>query len=167
MTTISGAGVRIETVGPWVSTVFRLGLGGVMMVAGALKVVDPQTSVQAVAAYRLLPAALVPIVGWGLPFLEVALGLLLVGGVFVRVVATATGTLLVVFIAAVGSAAARGLSIDCGCFGRGGQVTPGRTAYAAEIVRDVGFLLMAAWLVWRPRSRYALERGQYERVAEL
>ena len=41
----------------------------------------------------------------------------------------ATAVLLVVFIAAVASAAARGLSIDCGCFGGGGPVPPGQTAY--------------------------------------
>ena len=83
-------------------------------------------------------------------------------GIFVRLLAVAAAALLVVFIAAVGSAAARGLSIDCGCFGRGGPVAPGHTAYAVEIVRDVGFLIMAGWLIRRPLSRYALERGDYE-----
>ena len=64
---------------------------------------------------------------------------------------------MVAFIAAVASAAARGLSIDCGCFGGGGQVAPGQTAYGAEILRDVGLLLAALWLAWQPRSRYALD----------
>ena len=54
------------------------------------------------------------------------------------------------------SAAARGLSIDCGCFGGGGPVPPGQTAYAAEIVRDLGLLAAAGWLVARPQSRLSL-----------
>jgi len=58
----------------------------------------------------------------------------------------------------VASAAARGLSIDCGCFGGGGPVAPGETAYGAEIARNVGLLLLAGWLVVRPDSRLSLER---------
>ena len=125
--------------------------------------IDPQSSVAAVRAYRLLPSSLVTIVGWGLPFAEIALGVLLLAGVATRLVAVASAVLLLVFIAAVTSAAARGLSIDCGCFGGGGDVAPGQTAYGTEIVRDVGLLLLAAWLVWQPRSRLTLDRFSSER----
>jgi uncharacterized membrane protein YphA (DoxX/SURF4 family) len=135
----------------------------VFLVAGGLKVIDPQSSVGAVRAYRLLPSSLVTIVGWGLPFAEIALGVLLLAGVATRLVAVASAVLLLVFIAAVTSAAARGLSIDCGCFGGGGDVAPGQTAYGTEIVRDVGLLLLAAWLVWQPRSRLTLDRFSSER----
>ena len=62
------------------------------------------------------------------------------------------------FIAGVLSAAVRGLSIDCGCFGGGGAVAPEQTAYVAEIARDAGFLVLAGWLVWRPASRWSLDR---------
>jgi uncharacterized membrane protein YphA (DoxX/SURF4 family) len=143
----------------WISTGARLVLGGVFVVAGVLKAVDPQSSVAAVSAYQLLPASLATIVGWGLPFAEIALGLLLLAGIATRVVAAVAGMLLVIFIAGVVSAAARGLSIDCGCFGGGGQVNPGETAYGIELVRDVGLLLLAAWLVWKPQSRFALDRS--------
>ena len=65
--------------------------------------------------------------------------------------------LLLVFILAVASAWVRGLTIDCGCFGGGGEVAPGQTAYGTELLRDAGLLLLALWLVWQPRSRLALE----------
>jgi uncharacterized membrane protein YphA (DoxX/SURF4 family) len=149
---------RLAGLAAWVSTAARLILGTVFLIAGALKVIDPQSSVAAVRAYRLLPASLATIVGWGLPFAEIALGLLLLGGIATRIVAVASAVLLVVFIAAVASAAVRGLSIDCGCFGGGGDVAPGQTAYGIEILRDVGLLLLALWLVWRPRSRFSLDR---------
>jgi hypothetical protein len=68
--------------------------------------------------------------------------------------------LLLVFIFGVTSAAARGLSIDCGCFGGGGEVAPGQTAYGAELIRDLGLLVLAAWLVWQPRSRFTLDGSE-------
>ena len=157
---------RLAAAAPWVSTAARVVLGGVFLVAGGLKVIDPQSSVAAVRAYRLLPTSVATIVGWGLPFAEVALGLLLLAGVATRLIAAAATVLLMVFIAAVASAAIRGLSIDCGCFGGGGDVAPGQTAYGTEIVRDVGLLLLALWLVWQPRSRFALDRLATEQVAE-
>ena len=157
---------RLAAAAPWVSTAARVILGGVFLVAGGLKVIDPQSSVAAVRAYRLLPTSVATIVGWGLPFAEVALGLLLLAGVATRLIAAAAAVLLMVFIAAVASAAIRGLSIDCGCFGGGGDVAPGQTAYRTEIVRDVGLLLLALWLVWQPRSRFALDRLATEQVAE-
>jgi uncharacterized membrane protein YphA (DoxX/SURF4 family) len=110
-----------------------------------------------VRAYKLLPSSLVTIVGWGLPFAEIALGLLLLAGIATRVVAAATAMLLIIFILGVVSAAARGLSIDCGCFGGGGEVASGQTAYGIELVRDLGLLLLALWLVWQPRSRLTLD----------
>jgi uncharacterized membrane protein YphA (DoxX/SURF4 family) len=143
---------------PWVSTAARAVLGGVFLVAGALKVADPQASVAAVRAYQLVPTGLVTAVGWGLPFAEIVLGILLLAGLATRPVAAAAAVLLLVLMAAVASAAVRGLSIDCGCFGGGGPVPPGKTAYGAEIARDTGLLLLAGWLVARPDSRLSLER---------
>ena len=142
----------------WVSTCARVVLGGVFLIAGVLKAADPQASVAAVRAYQLLPAGLATAVGWGLPFAEIALGVLLLAGLATRAVAITTAALLLVFVAAVTSAAVRGLSIDCGCFGGGGPVPPGETAYGAEIARDVGLLVLAGWLVTRPESRLSLER---------
>ena len=156
--TDTGGRTRLRAAAPWISTLARLLLGGVLLVAGALKAVDPQASVAAVRAYELLPNGLETLVGWGLPFIEVALGLLLLAGVATRPAAAASGLLMLVFLAAVASAAARGLSIDCGCFGGGGAVPPGQTAYGREIARDLGLVLTAGWLVARPQSRWSLER---------
>ena len=68
----------------WVATVLRLVLAGVLGVAGALKVPDPAESVRAVRAYDLLPEALVPAIGYGLPLLELAVAVLLLLGLFTR-----------------------------------------------------------------------------------
>ena len=150
----------------WVSTVARVALGGILVTAGALKAIDPQSSVAAVRAYQLLPDALETLVGWALPFAEIALGLLLIAGIATRVIALVSAGLLVIFITGVISAAARGLSIDCGCFGGGGEVAAGHTAYGVEIARDLGFLMLALWLVWHPQSRFALGRTDRENDVE-
>jgi uncharacterized membrane protein YphA (DoxX/SURF4 family) len=91
-----------------------------------------------------------------LPVVEIAVGLALLLGVFVRTAAIAAAVLLVVFLVAVGSAWVRGLQIDCGCFGTGGEVAAGQTAYPLEVFRDGALLLAALLLTRRPASRLAL-----------
>jgi uncharacterized membrane protein YphA (DoxX/SURF4 family) len=151
-------GQRLAAAAPWLGLAARLAVGGVFVVAGALKLPDPAAAVRAVRAYPLLPEPLVAPVAFGLPPVEIAVGLALLAGVFVRTAAIASAVLLVVFIAAVASAWSRGLQIDCGCFGDGGEVAAGQTAYPAEILRDVALLVVALALAWWPRSRFALGR---------
>ena len=148
---------RLTALVPWISTLARLIVGGTLLTAGALKVINLQSSVTATQAYQLLPPATAQFLGWVLPFVEVALGLLLIAGLFTRPAAAVAGVLGLVFTAAVISVAARGMSIDCGCFGGGGPVAPGDTHYAFEIVRDLGLVALCGWLVWQPRSRFALD----------
>jgi uncharacterized membrane protein YphA (DoxX/SURF4 family) len=141
---------------PWLATAARLLVGGVLVVAGAVKLPDPAAAERAVRAYRLLPEALVPAAAFGLPVVEIAVGLALVVGVWVRTTALVAALMLAVYIAAIASVWARGLSIDCGCFGSGGQVAAGETSYPTEIARDVGLLVVALALARWPRSRLAL-----------
>lgn len=141
---------------PWLATAGRFVLGAVFLVAGPLKLPDPAAAVRAVRAYQLLPEWMVAPVAFGLPVLEIAVGLALLTGVFVRTAAIASAVLLIVFLVGVGSAWARGLQIDCGCFGNGGQVAAGDTAYPLEVFRDLALLLIALGLAWRPASRLAL-----------
>jgi hypothetical protein len=72
-------------------------------------------------------------------------------------VAVVSGLLLLVLIAAIVQSWARGLTIDCGCFGGGGQVSVGQTQYPQEIARDTGFFLLAVWLMVRPRTLFSLD----------
>jgi len=148
---------RLVASWPWVATVLRVGLGAVAIVAGLAKITDLPASVRAVRAYELLPEGLAVAVGNALPLVELFLGAFLVVGFLTRWSAAAFGLLMVVFVVGIASAWARGLSIDCGCFGGGGPTDPKDTAYPAELLRDVGLLAGAALLVWRPRSRLSLD----------
>jgi uncharacterized membrane protein YphA (DoxX/SURF4 family) len=157
--------VRSAQVRDVVGTVARLGLAAVFLVSGVLKAIDPDGTYVAVRAYDVLPKAAVAAVAVVLPWLEIALGLLLLAGLATRAVAVAGAGLLLVFVAGVTQAWARGLSIDCGCFGGGGVVDPGQAAYGRELLRDAGFLLLAGWLIVRPRTLGVLRLSrQKERV---
>ena len=155
-----------ERVRDVIGTLARLGLAAVFLISGVLKAVDPDATYVAVRAYDVLPRAGVALVAGVLPWLEIALGLLLLAGVATRAVAAVGAGLMLVFIAGVTQAWARGLSIDCGCFGGGGAVAPDQTAYGRELLRDAGFLLLAGWLVVRPRTLgvLSLPGRQKERV---
>jgi protein-disulfide isomerase len=149
---------RWPAIRAWLGVVARLLLAGTFLWAGAGKVGDPAASVRAVRAYRVLPEWLDKGVGYGLPYVEIALGVLLLVGLAARLSALVAVALLVVFLAGMISAAARGLRIECGCFGGGGDLgTAGATHYTTEILRDSGLLLVAAFLAWWPRTRLAAD----------
>ncbi len=143
---------------PWISTVARLGLAAVFLIAGGLKVGDLAASGRAVQAYDLMSFDTAKIVGAVQPFLEIALGLILLIGLATRLSAGIAALLLLIFIAGIASAWARGRQIDCGCFSEGGELAGGRTAeYGLEILRDIGFLILAGVLLIKPRTRFSLD----------
>ena len=143
---------------PWISTVARLGLAAVFLTAGGLKVGDLAASGRAVNAYRLMSFDAAKVVGAIQPFLEIAVGLLLLVGLAIRLSAAIAALLLVIFVAGIVSAWAHGLQIDCGCFSKGGDLAAGRTAeYGLEILRDVGFLVLAGILLVKPRTRFSID----------
>ena len=148
----------MKKLSPWLGLVFRLVVGGVLLVAGYLKAFNPSKAKMAVRAYEALPIPVANILGVTLPWIEIGAGLLLILGVAVRQTAIFSGFLMLIFIIAIAQAWARGLSIDCGCFGGGGQVSAKDTKYVQEILRDFGLGLMGLYLFRYPKSRFALER---------
>lgn len=128
----------------------RLLVGGVFGVAGAGKALDHQAMIVAVDAYDLLPGALVPPVAAALPWVELAVGLALLAGYAIRVAGATASALLVGFLVALAQAKARGLPIDCGCFGAGG---PGDGVGWIELARNVPLLAAGLYLTGRPAGR--------------
>jgi uncharacterized membrane protein YphA (DoxX/SURF4 family) len=142
----------------WAGLVARLVVGGVWIVAGWLKLPDPAESVRAVRAYDLLPESIVPTVGHGLPILEIVVGLMLVLGAGTRVAAAVSLLLQVAFIIGIASAWARGLEIECGCFGGGGTAANASDKYPWEIARDVGLAVLSLLLCLFPRTALSVDR---------
>ena len=139
--------------------VLRLVVGGVWIWAGAIKLPDPNASVTAVRAYQLLPTASTEAVGRVLPMLEVAVGALLVLGLITRIAGGVSALLQLAFIIGIASVWARGIAINCGCFGDGGAIPLDEAVskYPWEIARDTGLFLASAWLVWKPRTLLSLD----------
>jgi uncharacterized membrane protein YphA (DoxX/SURF4 family) len=91
-----------------VGVLCRLLLGGVWLVAGALKLPDPAENVRAVRAYQLLPETVVPVVGHALPIVEMLVGGCLLLGLITRVAAVMSAVLLTAFVVGIASVWARG-----------------------------------------------------------
>ncbi len=119
--------------GATVAVVARLGLAVVWAWAAIAKLGDADGAVRAVRAYEILPEALVKPFAWGLPFVELALALLLVLGIGTRVAGWISAVILTVFMAGIISVWARGIQIDCGCFGGGGAADVNGWTYAARV----------------------------------
>jgi uncharacterized membrane protein YphA (DoxX/SURF4 family) len=152
---------------PVITLLARLVLGGVLLAAGGLKVFKPTESANAVAAYKLMPTELAHLIGYALPWLEVAIALLLIFGIMVRPAAVVSGVIMVVFIGAIASVWARGMLIDCGCFGGGGEIDPSlasqvRRTYFIEIMRDLGLALTALYLYFFPYGKLSFEKAAVE-----
>jgi uncharacterized membrane protein YphA (DoxX/SURF4 family) len=150
---------RWAAVRPWLGTVVRLGLAAGWRTAGASKAGDLAAAGRAVNAYQVMPYDVAKVVGAALPFVEIALGLLLVAGLATRLTGVVSAALLAVFVAGISSAWARGLSIDCGCFGGDGRLGTGQTpSYRPEIARDLAFAALAGFLIAFPLTRLSVDR---------
>ncbi len=140
-------------------------IGGVWIVAGVLKLPDPAASVRAVRAYDLLPEAVVPMVGHLLPVVEVVVGTALVLGLLTRGGGPDVGAP----VPAVRRRHRVGVGarhLDRVRLLRRGRSRAGRVLVVPlEIARDVGLLALSVFLVWSPRTRFALDRLLLEPVA--
>ena len=130
--------------------------------SGVAKAVDRQSAILAVDAYDVLPRSLVRPVAVLLPWAEIAVAVLLVLGLFARFAGMATAALAALYVAAMAQAKARGLQIDCGCFGGGG---PGNGVSWWDIIRDLPILGGGLYLTWRPRGRLQLDNHFFPQEA--
>ena len=99
--------------------------------------------------------------GFVLPFIEVGIGLLLIVGIWVRLAAIAGGALMVMFIVAIGQAWIRGISLDCGCFGKGGLLATDELPvwnYTVEIARDIALAGLGGYLYRFPQGKLGLDK---------
>jgi len=149
----------MKAVMPWLGLLSRLVLGGVLLAAGLLKYQHLDKSQMAVRAYEMLPIAVANFIGIVLPFAEIGLGILIILGAGTRISAALGSLLMLVFVIGISQAWARGLSIDCGCFGGGGQVEPGTANYLPELLRDAGLAALGIYLFRYPQSKFSLDKS--------
>ena len=92
-------------------------LGGLFVWAGLAKLGDPRSFADQVHNFRLVPVALENLVAMTLPWIELLAGLALITRLRARAGAATASILMAVFTLGVAIAFARGLDVECGCFG--------------------------------------------------
>jgi uncharacterized membrane protein YphA (DoxX/SURF4 family) len=133
----------------------RIALGAVFVYAAWVKLRMPwQLFAGAIADYKILPDWAVNPLARTLPWAEMAIGLLIAAGLFLRTAATAASLLLAVFVALMVRAYAEGAKISCGCFG------PGEPISWRTLLRDGTLLAASLAVTWTAfaRKRKAAER---------
>ncbi|MDH3196741.1 MAG: DoxX family membrane protein [Candidatus Krumholzibacteria bacterium] len=130
----------------WLGLASRLLVGVVLLYASWDKVQNPQSFAISVRAYELLPVSLSNLFALVMAWSELVAGAMLVMGVLVRPAAGAAFLLFALFTVALATALVRGMVIDCGCFGSGGDshAMVGLWMIARNVV-----LLAASWFVIR------------------
>ena len=131
--------------GFFVKFILRLSIGGIFVVAGALKLWEPALFAKDLANFRVLPDNLINLVAIMVPWIEVLAGSLLIIGAYQKSSALLITIMLVIFLGFIGQAVYRHLNINCGCFGTLEASKVGWTALA----KDGVLLAVAAWLTWR------------------
>ncbi len=141
----------------WLVLVLRLILGAVFVYAAYTKLRQPWLLfAMSIDSYQLLPEWAVLTIARTLPWLELLLGLALMAGYGLRYTATAASALLVAFFSVMLRSYAKGLGIDCGCFGVGEALSARTLARDGLLMAASVFLAAAAFR----RERKAVQAGK-------
>lgn len=141
-----------------VSFAFRLIIGLLFIIAGLAKISDPIGFFATLMGFRLFPDILLSFLTIFVPWLEFFLGLSLVLGIAHRTSSLLLAVLNVLFALAIGSVVARGIEIDCGCFGLLTDLLhiPDKADMTA-VVRDIVFAGMCFTVFRIRQTLYSLE----------
>jgi len=103
----------IKKLGIVLSIVF----GSIFIWSGVVKLMNPAEFANAIRNFELVGDPIAPFLALSLPLLEVVCGVAVVFGKLWRGAAVLLLASLVLFTCALAIAAAKGLDINCGCFG--------------------------------------------------
>ncbi len=131
-------------------TLCRLVLGGIFIYAGLAKIAHPHEFAKIIANYAILPDFLVTLPALVLPWLELIAGIFLLIGFWARSSALLLSLLLLVFMAALGFNALRGINVSCGCFSTSASDT--ENAYVL-VFRDLLILIPGLLIVFFNRRQ--------------
>jgi hypothetical protein len=138
---------RTESKGMWWAQVAaRLIMAGIFMYASIDKIAHPAAFAKDIYNYQILPDALINLTALVLPWLELFLGLCLVAGIWLPGAVFTVNGLLIVFMASLIFNLARGLDVNCGCFGSDGLGPSMSTGW--YLLRDVLFLAVGTFLFY-------------------
>jgi len=140
----------------------RLLLGGVFLIAGGAKLVDPRAFARIISAYGLLLEQLLVPAAIGLPAIELLAGLCL--WLNVRGSLAAICGLLTCFLLVLGYAISKNLDVDCGCFSQ--LEIHARNRLLAAFLRDLGLMAVSFYLMAYQRVQINVHRRDAENAEE-
>jgi len=115
-------------------------LGAMFVYAAWTKLRQPwELFAMSIDAYKVLPYWAVLAVARTLPWAELAIGLALMAGRWLRVSAAAASLLLLGFFVLMVRTYVKGMQIDCGCFGLGTRSRPARCSAMERCSRAACF----------------------------
>jgi uncharacterized membrane protein YphA (DoxX/SURF4 family) len=153
--------------GPYPTLLSRAVVGLVFLLAGVSKGLDMHAFAAEISAYQMAPSALIQPMAIALPLLEILIAVYLLVGLAQRWTAAAASVLLLIFISAMASALARGLTLDCGCFGNAlGLSALRETVSAGSIARDALWLALCVHLFFVP-GIWSIDAWRQKRAASL
>lgn len=142
---------------PAVFIACRILVGGIFVLFGIAKAIEPQQSFYAgIRAYQMLPDAIVPTFATVILVAEIIFGVGVLTGFYARISNWALAILLIMFIVAITQAMIRGIYLpDCGC--SGSLIKIGDTPREV-LTRDIVLLACALWLAIKDKAhRYSLD----------
>lgn len=139
-----------------ISFVARFYMAYIWIKAGSAKIGNHRDMTQAINAYNIFTQEWSSYLAQLIGPLELAGGILLLLGIFLRSSAKLSAVVLVLFMIGISQAWARGLAIDCGCFKVEGLTEDVTMNYLKTLLRDAGYLFLSLWTVFRPFKRFAL-----------
>jgi uncharacterized membrane protein YphA (DoxX/SURF4 family) len=122
----------------------RILVGGIFILAGIPKIIDPAAFSQTIANYQILPEALVNPAAIFLPWLELITGALIIAGIWLKGALVIYNLLMLTFISVLTYNTMRGLDISCGCFSQAN----GEVINIGTIIRDGLIIVPSAYLLY-------------------
>jgi uncharacterized membrane protein YphA (DoxX/SURF4 family) len=117
--------------------------------------------------FRIFPDLLERFFAVYIPWLELILGLCLLAGFLYRAAALLFALLISGFTVAILSVMARGIEIDCGCFGLlADYLHLPDAANSKAVIRNIVFLAMAHFIFYAKNTRFSLDEFMRQRTAK-
>ena len=137
----------------------RIAVGGMFIYSSLPKIRHPYDFLFSVYSYELAGPKLGMFVAMTLPWLEVLVGICLVGGVFISGALLVSAGMAAMFTFVLGSALYHKLAITCGCFGASSTEIIGLSTVLRAVLIAVFSMLAYLWLIFRPAELTAEVAG--------
>ncbi len=143
--------------------IVRILLGALFIFSAITKISDLDFFIKSLENYKLLPVETLNLVALIIPWMELIIGLFLILGFFVKESALLGSIMMGIFIMAIIISLARGLNIDCGCFG----TVDGSKVGISKLIEDFIILLGFIWITLNGSSFLAVSKDKTQPTQQL